>query len=290
MDIFKTKVFKNVTRVSALSLVGLGLSGSLVMADSSGAIDTTGPGSDNSIETRVDLREYVRNTNKVDVDNRTHQHARTGNAMVRSNTTGGDAASGSAVNDNYAVATAYVYSDTHLNGSNGHDQHGSIEMTGPDSDNHVYLRADSRTDVRNTNHVNIDNRTRQTAHSGTATVKHNNSGGDAISGHAINDNTMIATSEVGNHTHLNGSNGHDQHGSIEMTGPDSDNQVDARISSRADVRNYSRVYIDNHTTQNARSGNALVYQNTTGGSAMSGDAANYNFSDILVGVHSHTSN
>lgn len=66
----------------------------------SGSIDTTGPDSWNKIDFDSDVDIDVDNDTDIDVDNDTDQDARSGDASVYHNTTGGSATTGNAVNTN----------------------------------------------------------------------------------------------------------------------------------------------------------------------------------------------
>jgi len=66
----------------------------------SAKIDTTGPGSSNSVSASFTDNSKVTNTNTVTVTNSSSQSATSGDATVSNNTTGGNATSGNASNTN----------------------------------------------------------------------------------------------------------------------------------------------------------------------------------------------
>ena len=68
------------------------------------------------------------------------------------------------------------------------------------------------------------------------------------------------------------------------TGPDSYNAVTYKEHTQIDVRNDNDIKIDNDNHQTAVSGDAKVYDNTTGGDAVSGDAVNTNSTSVTLNV------
>lgn len=192
---------KKLLRLAAASVLGLSLTTGVAAANS-GSIDTTGPDSDNEIRVRHNRDVRVDNNNDIDVDNDVDQDARTGDADVRRNTRGGDAESGTAVNDTLLRARFNVNNSSSTNGLGGDNGNSSfranIENTGPDSDNFVEYDNDVDIDIDNDNDISIDNRVDQNARSGDARVERNTSGGDARSGDASNINTTEVEVDVRN--------------------------------------------------------------------------------------------
>lgn len=167
----------------------------------------------------------------------------------------------------------------------------SITTTGPDSSNEVDQRHDVRTRLNNDNRVRVTNNNPQTARTGEAKVDHNTRGGDAESGTASNQSDLVAAVSVDNTRSTAaaldaGGSGSDWGGavSIEETGPDSSNTVTQRYTVRTNVTNNNDVSITNNNSQDARSGKASVENNTTGGSATSGDARNESLTTLEVTV------
>ena len=81
---------KKLLRALAASLVGIGLSAGVVAAQT-GTIGTTGPNSNNQIQTTNTRTAVVTNSNTVGVVNANSQGAASGAANVSGNTTGGSA-------------------------------------------------------------------------------------------------------------------------------------------------------------------------------------------------------
>ncbi|MBW3538524.1 hypothetical protein KY386_03475 [Candidatus Parcubacteria bacterium] len=177
----------------AMATVGLGLG---VAAAHTAEIDTTGPDSHNRIDLRSDARVDLDVRNDVDVDNDTDQVAVSGDATVRHNTDAGDAETGSASNDSHTSTTVTVAGGAGLcdcvanvfGGGHG-EVDASIHLTGPDSNNQINVRHNTRVDVDVDNDVDVRNDVDQDAYSGDAKVKDNTLGGSATSGDASNSST-----------------------------------------------------------------------------------------------------
>lgn len=189
-------------RVAAITVLGLSLgAGVASAAPGDGSVSNTGPDSDNVITFNNNTDVDVDNENDVDVDNDTDQDADSGDATVRRNTTGGNATSGDTMNDSLLRGTIRINnSGAGLASLNGGDDGstGSIDTTGPDSNNRITFNNGFDVDVDNDNDVNIDNDVDQDADSGDARVTRNTTGGDATSGSATNVNTTEITVEVTN--------------------------------------------------------------------------------------------
>lgn len=195
----------DIKKAAGIGAVSLGLVVGLAgfAGASSGAIDTTGPDSTNEITHESDVDLNLDNRNDLNLDNRTEQEASSGDVEVHSNTTGGDADSGSASNANAVSATveidnsgaASVFSG--VTGSNGSNT-ASVENTGPNSDNEVRFESRIDLNVDNNNDVRIDNNTEQSAQSGSAEVRNNTTGGGASSGNASNTSSSSFTVRISN--------------------------------------------------------------------------------------------
>jgi hypothetical protein len=158
-------------------------------------------------------------------------------------------------------------------------QSGSIDTTGPDSDNEISYSNEVDIDVDNDTDVDADVDVDQDADSGNTEVNDNTEGGDAESGDAENDNSVEAEVDVDN----SGGNGwlglddcicNDGDATIDKTGPDSTNTVTFDNSYDLDIDNSVDVDFDVDVDQDADSGDAEVTHNTSGGNATSGSASN----------------
>jgi hypothetical protein len=73
-------------------------------------------------------------------------------------------------------------------------------------------------------------------------------------------------------------------GTIGLTGPHSNNQITSTLNRNAVLTNTNTLGIDNWNDQDAHSGNASVDCNTTGGSAVTGAASNFNSTNTNLSV------
>jgi len=186
------------TGVASLGLV-VGMAG--FAGATTGTIDTTGPRSNNQIESNSKWEMDVDNDNDVRVDNDNDQHAYSGDARTSGNTTGGDAESGEASNANTANTSLSV--DNGGAGGNwgmpsSSSSSATIENTGPRSNNQVEFNSSYEVKVNNDNDVRVDNDNDQHASSGDATVRGNTTGGNATSGSASNTNSTSTTISIKN--------------------------------------------------------------------------------------------
>lgn len=183
----------------AMATTALGLG---VAAASTASIDNTGPDSHQSVKLTNSNTVNLRNHNHLGVNNNNDQHASSGDAKVRDNTTAGDATSGDASNSNdvstdVTVDNASSMSLGDLFGGSGNDD-ASIGTTGPDSHNTIEIKNTNKLDVHNDNHVYVNNNNNQGAWTGDASVSHNTTGGDATTGSASNDNSTSTSVSISN--------------------------------------------------------------------------------------------
>jgi hypothetical protein len=192
---------KQLYRAAAATVLGLSLATGVAVADNSGTIDTTGPDSTNSVTATTTNRVSVHNDNDLNVRNDNDQRASSGDATVRHNTTGGDATSGDASNDNSTSVDATVDNSgawSALGGSGSMNASGDISNTGPDSSNYVTSTQTNTVHVSNDNDVRVNNDNDQHAYSGDAKVSDNTTGGSATSGSASNTNSSSFTFSISN--------------------------------------------------------------------------------------------
>lgn len=165
----------------------------------------------------------------------------------------------------------------------------SITHTGPYSYNKIKTELSNRVRVHNDNTIKVENDNWQNAYTGDASVVHNTTGGTAMSGYATNENSFDVSATVNNtgagawtdnHSNWGGGEG----ASINTTGPHSDNVVEYTQRSNVSVNNDNYIKVDNDNHQQATSGDAKVYGNTTGGDAISGDATNTNSTSVSINV------
>lgn len=166
---------------------------------------------------------------------------------------------------------------------------GTIDTTGPDSDNTIHSEWSQRVDVHNDNKVDLDNDNDQDAWTGDADVEGNTNAGDADTGNANNANALTGNVTIDNSGSVpsgsvGGSGGGNHTATIRDTGPDSDNHVTFETKSKVEIDNDNNVYIDNNNEQDASSGDATVENNTNGGSASTGNASNTNTSSFTIRI------
>lgn len=158
---------------------------------------------------------------------------------------------------------------------------GSLDETGPDSENIILFEDESNVNLNNTTGVSANVVTNQEADSGDAYVKYNTTGGNAESGDAENEASVEADLSVDNSNSSSaalacgcGNGGSSHNADINTTGPNSENKVLFKNKSNVNVNNTTTVSFNNNVSQNTDSGNASVWKNTTGGNATSGGASN----------------
>lgn len=192
---------EKVLKYASIGLASLGIGLGVAAADSAD-IGTTGPDSTNKVEISRHNDLDIDNNNDVSVNNNNDQEARTGDAKVYDNTTGGGAGSGDAENYNetstdVSITNSGAGSWGQMWGNNGNSS-ASIDTTGPDSYNSIKFNYHSSVDVNNDNDVHVNNNNDQYARSGNATVQHNTSGGSATSGDAMNTNSTSTSVNISN--------------------------------------------------------------------------------------------
>ncbi len=162
-------------------------------------------------------------------------------------------------------------------------QTGSIDTTGPDSENEIVYESSMQYDVENTTDIQADVELDQDASSGDAEVRHNTEAGDAETGDAENMNEIEASIEIDNSgssslgsADMGGCGcGGDAESSIDRTGPDSTNTISTTHESTVEISNEVDIDFDVDVEQDAESGDATVQGNTIGGSATTGSASNH---------------
>lgn len=183
------------------SAIVVGLAG--FASASSGTIGTTGPYSYNSVRHGSSTKVDVDNDNNLHLSNRSDQHASSGKADVRLNTTGGDARTGSATNANGTSASVTLDNSSSSaaalsKATASTSDTGSINNTGAYSTNRVTFDSRSRVEVKNDNRVSVHNNTDQSARSGDAVVQQNTTGGSAVTGNTSNTNSSSFTIQIKN--------------------------------------------------------------------------------------------
>jgi hypothetical protein len=230
---------------------------------------------------------YFNNFYNASISNNLNSNAQTGDALVIGNTTGGDAASGNAldlanvinmVQSSSGLGNVATFEDNidgNVNGNLLLDPSVLQSATDPDGVSNVAVNNNGTNQINN----NID----LTAGSGNATVANNTSGGNATSGNAdsvANVVNMINSIIAANQSFLGVINIYGNldgnilvpsnllnsllasNGSTSTTPTDATTTVDNTIDQA----------INNNVSTAANTGQATVSNNTTGGNATSGNA------------------
>jgi len=167
---------------------------------------------------------------------------------------------------------------------------GTIDTTGPDSNNEVTNETRTEMDIDNENDLRFNTKNHQYASSGDVEVKDNTTGGNADSGDGENNSTVEAEVEIDNSPSVAelagiGSGGGENTGSIDgLTGPDSNNVIKSETKVDVDVNNDNKIHVYNSNDQVAKSGDAEVRHNTSGGDATSGSVSNTSSSTFTFRV------
>lgn len=167
----------------------------LAFADNT--VSTTGTDSSNTINNQNYSSYTQTNTNSVTITNNSSQTSSSGDATVSGNTTGGSATSGNATNSNSTSTTVNITNISSLP-SGGSSGSNTISNTGADSYNTINAQNHSSVSITNTNYVTVTNSNWQSASTGSASVKHNTTGGSATSGNAGNSNCTFTDVSINN--------------------------------------------------------------------------------------------
>jgi hypothetical protein len=153
-----------------------------------------------------------------------------------------------------------------------------VSTTGPDSS--VTVTANNQTTVTNDNNVTVTNTNYQSSSSGSATVSNNTTGGSATSGNASNSNTTVTGLAINN---INSMPSGGSENNVSTTGPNSPVYINSY--SKTTITNDNNVTVNNYNHQAAYTGKAKVSNNTTGGSATSGNAGNSNCTSTSITIN-----
>jgi len=168
----------------------------------------------------------------------------------------------------------------------------SVGTTGPDSNNQVSQKNTQKLNTTNNNAAGVTNFNAQDSESGDVSAAKNTSvqGGLNGSGNASNANSTNTNVSVNNSSSSNMLHGlasgpvPSDDVRLNLTGPDSNNQVKIDNSQTVNVRNNNLVDVQNVNLQSAQSGDVSAYKNTTVGGLSSGDAHNSNTTTTSVNI------
>ena len=167
---------------------------------------------------------------------------------------------------------------------------GQIGTTGPWSNNQITSTLSNNAVLTNNNNLGVANNNTQHAYSGDAKVFYNTTAGGAATGSVSNFNQQNVSASVSNNSGVGaglagwGAAGGSSVASINLTGPQSNNQIFDTQTNNLVVTNNNNLSVTNNNSQSASSGDAKVFGNTTGGSAITGNASNSNTSSVNLNV------
>lgn len=269
-----------------------------------------GPNANVAVNNNTNNNLDIDVNNDTTINNDINVVAETGDATVSRNTTGGDATSGdanafvniinminSSINSGAAfMGTLNIYGD--FDGDILFPQ-GALDTliasTGPDSSVDVNNQQNNTIDAEINNNADITNNIHANASTGSATVSHNTTGGDATSGNATSQVTMLnltGKDVVSENTLLVFINVLGKWVGVLMDAPAGTTAAaigsGAKVSSNNTANNNlsytenNNAAITNNVNVTAASGDATVSGNTTGGNATSGDAnASVNVANLV---------
>lgn len=168
-------------------------------------------------------------------------------------------------------------------------QTGTINQTGADSSNRVVSHVRNHRYVSNDNDVSLQSSNHQSGYTGDATTTRNTTAGDAKTGSVTNSHSMSAALTVDNSSSASAgsmasSPASTSNGSISNTGYNSDNTVKSVVSNSTVVRNDNDVHVSSYNTQTGSTGDAKVSENTTGGSATTGNVSNTSSDTFVLNI------
>lgn len=266
-------------------------------------------GTDSTNNASNDLAITTLDTNSTDaaIVNNIDTAARSGDASVSGNTTAGNATSGNAVaivnllnflNSTVAAGQSFI-GTINING----DLNGDILLppdvinqllasTGSGSQNTVGTNLTTNATATNTTSQSINNNILASAASGDASVTDNTTAGDALTGSAGTNITLLnltGSNTVGKNDLLvfvnvlgqwvgmivnapAGTSAAELGGGITNSGTGSANAVNGVATDNSSTSNTTDQSITNTVQITAQSGDANVYHNTTAGNAITGNA------------------
>lgn len=169
-----------------------------------------------------------------------------------------------------------------------------VTLTGPASSNSSGTTLNNNSTINNTNNLGINNNINSNAVSGNATVSGNTTAGSATSGSAktsvtafnLTGSNIIGSNDILVFVNVTGTwvglimnappgtTAAEFGGGITTTGPNSTNASNTTVNNNSTINNVNHDQINNSISTTARSGNAIVSDNNSGGNALSGNADN----------------
>ena len=265
------------------------------------SIAKTGPDSENTIDTNVNVTDTVTNNNDVNVTNSNEQSASSGDAVVAHNTTGGDARTGDATNSSQASFLVNLVNEggsransqgngcndvissvvTPTAGNFGGGFVGNGGGSGSSAPNAFVGNGGGRGSGSNfsSNHISFANTPRFSPSSNQPTVSNE----QPVQSQPVFMSTA-SSSPRSAPSPIHALSLPVASSSISTTGPGSSNSISTLVNLSSATTNNNNVSVANNNTQSAYSGDATVTDNTSAGSAATGDASNFASADTAVSL------
>lgn len=234
---------------------------------------TTGPFSNNSCTIKNSDKVDVDNVNDAYVVNNVTANSNSGHNEANLNTLGGTIITGDATT-NLVVSTVANINTTNITSGDGNGNNsGTNGITGPYSNNRVWIENESDIDVWNSNTAQVFNDVY--ADSNTGYNKANtNTGPASISTGDAWLNLAVLNHVNDNYTQIMGGAGGGNNVAENLTtGPFSRNSVSIKNKNKADVDNVNDMLVENYVDANSNSGYNEAKTNTLGGEIITGGAA-----------------
>lgn len=240
---------------------------------------TTGPLSNNTCTIINKDKVIVNNVNDAQIVNKVSTNANTGYNSASMNTLGGSITTGNATSNvtvgNVAnINTTNVTAGLSANGGNN----GSNSITGPMSNNTIWLENKQRVEINNSNTATVFNKVDVDSNTGYNAANTNTGPASVTTGDARL-GLRVDTHVNDNYNLIQGSAGGGSNTAENMTtGPLSNNTVSIFNKYKAIVNNVNDLQVKNFVDAEANTGYNEAKTNTLGGSIDTGD------SDAGVGV------
>lgn len=237
------------------------------------ANSTTGPLSTNYCTINNTSNVTVNNVNDAQIVNNVTAISNTGNNSASWNTLGGSITTGNATLNTTIANVANINTTNITGGPAAGNNTGLNEITGPSSDNQVFINNDRRVAVENSNTATVDNNVYANSdagnnqanwNTGPASIRTGDTWLNVGVGTHVNDNLTMVSAGAG------GTGGNS--GINSTTGPWSTNYVTINNMSDARVNNVNDLIVGNFVRAVSNTGNNSASNNTLGGDIQTGNA------------------
>ncbi|MBI3282873.1 hypothetical protein HYZ70_02245 [Candidatus Curtissbacteria bacterium] len=262
---------KFITLAGSVALLGASLIP--VLAANTCINSTTGPGSTDYCTINNSSNVTVNNTNDAQILNTVNAVSNVGGNSASNNTLGGSITTGNSMLDVTVASVANINTTNVTGGPSASNNTGRNEITGPFSDDEVFINNTRQVDVNNSNTATVNNDVNATSdagnnradnNTGPASVKTGNSWLKLTVGTHVNDNYTTVDAGAG------GSGGNT--GENLTSGPFSTDYVTINNDSKAKVNNVNDLIVGNFVRALSNTGLNSASNNTLGGDVMTGNA------------------